>query len=67
MIVKIQKSMINANSMLIYSKDREIMYQDNLTSDIAKLLGTKCKGYFEAELNKENQLIIGEKVKNQNW
>jgi hypothetical protein len=67
MIVKIQKSMINGNSMLIYSKDREIMYQDNLTPDISKLLGTKCKGYFKAELNEEGKLMIGEKVKNQNW
>ena len=53
--------------MLIYSEDREIMYQDTLTPDIDKLLGNKHKGYFEAELNKENQLIIGKKVKNQNW
>ncbi len=66
MIVKIQKS-LNDNSMLIYSEDREIMYQDTLNPDIDKVLGNKCKGYFEAELDRENQLMIGKKVKNQNW
>ncbi|WP_026887678.1 hypothetical protein [Clostridium beijerinckii] len=66
MIVKIQKS-LNDNSMLIYSEDREIVYQDTLNPDIDKALGNKCKGYFEAELDGKNQLVIGKKVKNQNW
>lgn len=66
MIVKIQKS-LNDNSMLIYSEDREIMYQDTLAPDIDKVLSNKCKGYFEAELDRKNQLVIGKKVKNQNW
>jgi hypothetical protein len=66
MIVKIQKS-LNQNSMLIYTEDREIVYEDVLTPFINKLLGNKYKGYFNAEINKKNQLVIGKKAKSQNW
>jgi len=68
MIVKIQKNIIgNFKKILIYDKYKKIMYEDTLTSDIDEKLNNEFKGYFTAEINNKNQLVIGEKVKNENW
>lgn len=53
--------------ILIYSKNRDICYEDTLTIDIDNLLEGKSKGYFESEINQEKKLVIGKKIKNKKW
>lgn len=66
MIVKVQRAIIG-NTMLIYNKDNSITYEGELRPELRKLIGENYKGYFEAEVNERGQIVLGKKVREQNW
>lgn len=69
MIIKIQRSLFppNAPTMLIYSEDRTVFYQDRLSKEISTLLGENLKGYFHAQVDKAGLLRIGNRAPVQPW
>ena len=69
-IVKVQQSIVTNSEesmMLIYDEAQSVFHQEPLSDDVATLLGDRQKAYYEYELDKNNQLILGDEVEAQTW
>lgn len=68
MIVKVQISVGSSDGkkhMLIYNKDKSVMYEDEATDQVLKLMNGRPKLFFEAEVIPHPQnWLKGEKVVN---
>jgi hypothetical protein len=70
MIVKVQLSISSSEPgtfILIYNKDRSIMYESDAAEDIIVLMGLRVKAYFYAEIDSDNRIAIGDTAEDQNW
>jgi len=72
MIVKVQLSKFTSakkQRMLIYNKNRKIIYEAEATLGMVKLMNGEDKAYFEAVLTKDNKINITNctPVEGQNW
>jgi hypothetical protein len=70
MIVKVQVSLATSlpnQRVLVYNKDRSIMYENDVTDDVLELLGDRPKAYFKAHLDKYKKLVLDEQAEDQDW
>lgn len=69
LVVKIQRSLYSdeGEMMLIYDEKRTVYGKLPLSKEVSHMLGNDLKGYFNAHLRRDGKLIIGRRVKNQNW
>lgn len=69
MIVKVQQSQATTEDqpqMLIYNKDRSVLYSAALDKSVKKLLGKRPKAYFLATI-KDTRIQLLAEVDAQNW
>lgn len=70
MIVKVQISIATSlprRRLLIYNEDRSIMYEDDATDEVIKLVGDYPKAYFKAHLDKQKKIVLDERAGDQDW
>lgn len=70
MIVKVQISIATNQPnrrVLVYNKDRSIMYEHDATDEVIELVGDYPKAYFKAHLDKYKKLVLDERVEDQDW
>lgn len=74
MIVKVQVSIssnLPFNSVLIYDKERDVMYQGKLPDDVKAAMRGRPKAFFNADLKEvrpdEFEVILGDEAPWQNW
>lgn len=77
MIVKVQRALYGSPVILIYDQPKEIA-PNQVThtiwaqihmeeADIKEILGDDLKGYFQAEIDGDTMIGIGERVEDQDW
>jgi hypothetical protein len=70
MIIKVQLSLMSSDGlvrMLAYDKERSFTYEAVADDDVLDLMCGRPKAYFEAKINKDKLLEIGEEVEEQDW
>lgn len=77
MIIKVQRAMYGSPMILLYSEPQhnskgevthEIWAQMEMTEDeIQEILGDDLKGYFDATMDGDTMIGIGERVADQDW
>lgn len=74
MIFKVQISLVSLDDIdriLVYDKDRKIMYQSEDTTEVAAtkfLLNGRPKAYFKGKWHEKlGKVILGNEVETQNW
>ena len=70
MIVKVQLSIYSHpmnQRMLIYNKDKSLMYEGKATKEVKKLMGEKNKDFFVAHMNEKKEIVLDTLAKWRNW
>ena len=76
MIVKVQRALAGSASILIYDQPTKAAHGvthkiwAQLTmgeNEIAEILGDDLKGYFEAHVDGDTMIGIGDRVEDQDW
>jgi len=68
-LVKIQKSIVTTHKrpqVLVYNKDKSVMWEGDLTKEVEALMKNETKAYFEAKLE-GTKVVIGSRVSEQCW
>lgn len=68
MTVKIQRAILGVDCLLVYNKDRSIMYQcpPSEAKDVCRMMGKRKKIYASAQME-GTHLVIDEEVKAEDW
>lgn len=70
MLVKIQRSIVTTEDhpqMLIYSKDRSVFHESDLTPEIKEIMGMEYKVYAEAVKDDKGKFKVLRLVEDQPW
>jgi len=70
MVFKVQISLASSDNkrhLLIYNKGKSILYQQELTKELEKSLGTEIKAFWFGYVSAEKRIVLTSKAPMQDW
>lgn len=69
-IVKVQLSLYSGDlprMILVYNKDRSIMYESPVSDEVVEQLGNQPKTYWKASFRKDGKVMLIKQIEAQGW